>query len=89
MKKTLALVVVSVTLLGCAPQSTTHQPKTGDSNLVTSIDDFGEVDGCRVKKFNTTGLYPNLWVVRCPNSTTTTNWKAGKTNHSSTVQSDD
>jgi hypothetical protein len=51
--------------------------KTKSTNaLIDEIIDYGTVDGCSVKWIRTTN-HPNFWMVKCPNSTLTTQYDTG------------
>ena len=65
----LALIVAAAfTLVGCEPipSKTTASP----APLVSSITDYGDVDGCSVKWVETRE-HPNFWLVRCGQPTST------------------
>jgi len=76
MKNLMAVIIAAFTLVAC----------DGSYNNVQAKVTPPELADCHLIEWNPTGVR-ELYVVRCPNSTTTTNWTAGKhsNQHNTTV----
>jgi hypothetical protein len=62
-RNTLVVLLVLIVLLGCSPKSS----QSTDHNTVMNT--IPELKGC--KAFTVSDGYKELWIVRCPNSHTT------------------
>lgn len=70
MKK--SLIILTLLLCGCSKSA-----EQIDSNYLLP----SGLEDCKIYKLNSEGLSQTLYVVRCPNSSTSTNWsgQSGKT----------
>ncbi|QOI71567.1 hypothetical protein pEaSNUABM47_00083 [Erwinia phage pEa_SNUABM_47] len=75
MKKLLAVLVLAFTITGCDGSA---EDRTGNYTLPSGLQD------CQIYRLAADGIGKTLYVVRCPNSNTSTTFSSGK-NNSTTV----